>query len=42
MKKNSVPRWITSSWRRHRHLTFGSNGEFYMLEEDEMEHGLRS
>jgi 4-hydroxy-tetrahydrodipicolinate synthase len=22
-------------------LTFGSNGEFYMLEEDEMEHGLR-
>ena len=22
-------------------LAFGSNGEFYMLEEDEMEHGLR-
>ena len=22
-------------------FTFGSNGEFYMLEEDEMEHGLR-
>ena len=40
MKKTARAQVITSIVRRHRHLDLGPN-EFYMLEEDEMEHGLR-
>ena len=37
---NSAPRWIMSSRAAlPAFWPFGSNGEFYMLEEDEMERG---